>query len=280
MTMTRERQEFLLPSHESEQPLTRIEREALQDKVNHAKLITDYGILWALTRVTHDERDKLIRSYAKAATDRSKLALPRSPTDQELKALYDRIVEAQKRSRKQMFDMPAAQRSFCIELRLKTKRKFQTNVLIGDGTVDLFSPAVGTPLSSAKHQTGKASGWQGIAIEIDGKPHDLESKGIRGLAKLEILSVLNILSVSIENCDIRHPLVLKMFDKTNRNQRQILCSVTRRLVWRKIHFITAIALGSDSDWLRVFGIRKFEFYKLRHAIQKLADKNTIIFNDI
>jgi type II secretory pathway component PulC len=119
-------------------------------------------------------------------------------------------------------------------LKLYTKMEVYRSIWIGARNIDIFIPAIVTDM-----QPNTDFKLRGLAIEVDGKIHDAEFKMKKDISKFEMLSSLGILAISIENHDLKHPLVLELFSKIPSFSR--LDTRARRRLKRNIQLKTLIS---------------------------------------
>jgi hypothetical protein len=113
-------------------------------------------------------------------------------------------------------------------------------IWIGNWTVDLFCPrVVGERGRGGRRMTG-------AAIEINGRVHDGQRKMSLDEAKGELLLRLGIVTLVVENPDIRKLTVMNLIRDLEKCQTRDR-SIVRRL-WRKVYVETLAHCADDSLW--------------------------------
>ena len=126
-----------------------------------------------------------------------------------------------------------------------TKLQFYQSTWIGSRCVDIFIPSIAGDQNNGRRM-------KGLVIEINGPIHDEYKKMNRDENLGDYLSRLGIGVISIENYDLRHPILTSLLESISALNK--IDHRARQRVWRNIYIETLIknedlieSLGSISS---------------------------------
>ncbi len=164
------------------------------------------------------------------------------PSNLAIRRNYLEVVQ-KLRSSSREHERTSHERALSDRIRVFTRKTILPSVWIGNHCIDLFIPNV-------RSQPGEVRKMRGLAIEVDGNVHDLESKMRKDQTKSEVLQMIGIGEVHIPNLEFNEPTVLAI--QKNLKDLKPLDSRERRRVWRRIELITIALQMSDDAFYRLF----------------------------
>jgi len=173
-------------------------------------------------------------------------AQPQRPEFEELQRLYWELSAHLNKTNPQV-QQTRAEIAHWKRLKSKTGKKIMPSFWIGTGCVDLFIPNIRAP----KLDKSKPAG-SGLAIEIDGDVHNLETKMLKDESKSRQLQILKVMKMSQSNWDINSES-FKSFCLRINNLSSLSYSERRRMRV-KIFAFTLACHFSEDKFRRVFTI--------------------------
>lgn len=175
------------------------------------------------------------------------------PEFSQLQDAYQKQVYALNKKHKQVIERTHAEQIVSEKIAQMTKLKSYRSFWIANRNIDLFFPTVGSLYSRNMRQSeaNKPYLMRGLAIEVDGPIHDNELKMRKDEAKSNLLKSLGIAHIVIQNTDVAHSMVQKLFKQLRDLDR--LDTRAKRRVMRKVYVATLAYHASEQQMAQLYG---------------------------
>jgi very-short-patch-repair endonuclease len=172
-----------------------------------------------------------------------------------LKVAYDHLVGLLNKQYPDCSLRTHAEKAVLETITRSTGLQFQRALWIVNRNIDMVCTSIGQlhQYCQKGQKIDRTSVMRGLAIEVDGKVHDRETKMKKDNSKLDMLRELGIGCASIENADIHAPIVQNLI-RSLKNMPRLPYRSQLRLK-RKIYIATLAYHASDEVMASLYGPR-------------------------
>lgn len=164
------------------------------------------------------------------------------PPHELIKKAYIELVKKKNASSRE-HERTSHERQLAYRLMIFTNKAILASTWIGHHCFDLFIPNV-------RSEIGEGRRMRGLAIEVDGDVHNLESKMRKDERKSEILQMIGVGQTHIPNLEFNEPTV-KIIQERLKGLKP-LDSRERRRLWKRIYLITIALQMNDKAFYDLF----------------------------